>query len=240
LSEVDTPLLFIRDLESHSEPYRDIKGYEMWGKMLNHITKRLFDFSCTLVGSVILSPVLLVIALLIWIDSGRPIFYRGVRSGLYGKPFRIFKFRTMVGNAEKIGGPSTALNDPRLTRLGKFLRKYKLDELPQLFNILKGEMSVIGPRPQVEQYVKRYSPEEQIILTVKPGLTDYASIKFINLEQLLGDQDVDEKYIREIEPIKNELRVKYAKENSFFIDLKILFMTIMQMFRIKSIWNIQS
>ena len=121
----------------------------MWVKMSKHMAKRLFDFLCTLVGLLILSPILLVIALLIWIDSGRPIFYRGVRCGLYGKPFMMFKFRTMVVNAEKIGGPSTALNDPRLTRLGKFLRKYKLDELPQLFNILKGEMSVVGPRPQI-------------------------------------------------------------------------------------------
>jgi len=145
----------------------------------------------------------------------------------------------MVNDAEKIGGPSTALNDPRLTKIGKFLRKYKVDELPQFVNILQGKMSVVGPRPQVEGYTKLYDDDEKIILSVKPGLTDYASIKFINLDQVLGDESVDEKYLKEIEPQKNKLRMKYAKEHSFWIDIKIILMTFMQMLKIQTLWNIK-
>ncbi len=143
----------------------------------------------------------------------------------------------MVPEAEKIGGPSTALNDPRVTSTGKFLRKYKFDEFPQLINILRGEMSFVGPRPQVEKYTRLYTEEEKVILSVKPGLTDYASIRFINLDALLGDGDVDEKYLRIVEPEKNRLRVEYAKNPSFLKDMKILFWTIIQMFRIRSLWN---
>jgi lipopolysaccharide/colanic/teichoic acid biosynthesis glycosyltransferase len=144
----------------------------------------------------------------------------------------------MVPEAEEKGGPSTALNDPRLTKIGVFLRKYKLDELPQFINVLIGDMSVVGPRPQVEQYTKLYKDEEKIILTVKPGVTDYASIRFINLDQILGDERVDDKYLREIEPEKNRLRIKYAKEHSFRIDCKIIFLTMLQLSRIRSLWNI--
>lgn len=199
--------------------------------------KRLFDITTCLLSLPFLLPFFAITAIIIKVNSPGPVFYRGLRTGLGGKPFRIFKFRTMVVDAEKIGGPSTALNDPRLTRIGKFLRKYKIDELPQLINILNGEMSLVGPRPQVEKYTKLYNDEEQIILSVRPGLTDYASIEFINLDKLLGDQQVDEKYLREIEPEKNRLRMKYAKEASFLVDMKILFMTLIQMLRINSIWN---
>jgi lipopolysaccharide/colanic/teichoic acid biosynthesis glycosyltransferase len=204
------------------------------------IGKRLFDLIVSTISLIILSPLFLVIALLIKLNSKGPIFYRGVRSGLYGKPFKIFKFRTMVTNAEKVGGFSTALNDPRLTRMGRFLRKYKFDELPQFINVLKGEMSLVGPRPQVEHYTKLYNNEEKIILSVKPGLTDYASIQFINLDQILGDERVDEKYFQEIEPEKNRLRMKYAQEHSFLIDMKILILTFLNMLKIKSTWNIKN
>lgn len=199
--------------------------------------KRIFDFTMALCAITLLWPLLLLIAALIRIQSPGPIFYRGVRSGIHGNSFRIFKFRTMVPNAEKIGGPSTALNDPRLTPAGKFLRKYKLDEFPQLINILIGDMSFVGPRPQVEKYTKLYSGDEMFILAVKPGLTDYASIHFMNLDAILGDENVDEKYLREIEPEKNTLRIKYAKDNSFRIDIKILAMTFFQMLKIRSKWN---
>jgi len=202
--------------------------------------KRIFDFIAALCALLVLWPPLLIISILIITDSRGPIFYRGVRTGLHGKPFRIYKFRTMVIDAEKIGGPSTALNDPRLTRIGKFLRKYKFDELPQLINILIGDMSFVGPRPQVEYYTRSYSDEEKIILSVKPGLTDYASIHFINLDAILGDENVDEKYSREIEPLKNRLRIKYARRNNLFIDMKIILMTLTQMFKIKSKWNIKN
>jgi lipopolysaccharide/colanic/teichoic acid biosynthesis glycosyltransferase len=144
----------------------------------------------------------------------------------------------MIPDADKIGGPSTALNDPRLTRVGKILRKYKLDELPQLLNILRGEMSFVGPRPQVEFYTRQYSGDELLILTVKPGLTDYASVWFINLDEILGDDNVDKKYANEIEPQKNNLRIQYAKNNGFWIDMKILFMTFSRICGIKLAWNI--
>ena len=200
--------------------------------------KRLFDITTFLIGIPFLLPFFAIIALVIKLDSPGPIFYRGWRTGLGGKPFWIFMFRTMVVDAEKMGGPSTALNDPRLTEFGNFIRKYKIDELPQIINVLKGEMSLVGPRPQVEKYTRLYHDEEKIILSVRPGLTDYASIKFINLDQLLGDDSVDEKYLKEIEPEKNKLRLKYAKEHSFWVDIKIISITLIQMLRIKSIWNI--
>ena len=193
----------------------------------------------SLIALIVLSPVLVFLALIIKCESRGPIFYRGIRSGLNGTPFRILKFRTMVPDAEKIGGPSTGLNDPRLTRTGAFLRKYKLDELPQFINVLSGTMSIVGPRPQVEQYTKLYNDEEKVILSVKPGITDYASLHFINLDQLLGDHNVDDRYRQEIEPVKNRLRIKYATEQSFLVDCKIILHTILRVLKIESAWNIE-
>lgn len=138
--------------------------------------KRLFDIVFSLLGLIILSPFILVLAILIKEEDGGSVFYRGVRVGRHGKPFRIFKFRTMVVNAENIGGPSTPDDDPRITGIGRFLRKYKLDELPQLINVLKGEMSLVGPRPEVPHYVNMLTKEERAILSVRPGITDWASI----------------------------------------------------------------
>ena len=201
--------------------------------------KRFFDITACLIALPFIVPFFGAIGIIIKLNSPGPVFYRGWRIGLEGKTFRIIKFRTMVVDAEKIGGPSTALNDPRLTEFGKFLRKYKIDELPQIINVLKGEMSLVGPRPQVEEYTRLYDDNEKVILSVKPGLTDYASIEFINLDQVLGDDSVDEKYLKEIEPEKNKLRVKYVKEHSFGIDSKIIFVTMLKMLRIKSIWNIR-
>lgn len=194
--------------------------------------KRLFDIIFSFFGLIVISPFLGLIALLIKLDSPGPVFYRGTRIGKNGKPFRIFKFRTMVPNAEKAGGPSTALNDPRLTKIGKFLRTYKLDELPQLINILKGEMSFVGPRPQVKEYVQLYNEEEKIILTVRPGMTDYATIRYIYLDKALGNRDVDELYRKKIEPEKNKLRIKYAKHHSLLADVKIIFQTILAIIKI--------
>src|SRR5207245_5742371 len=129
-----------------------------------------FDLILSLLGLIVLAPLLAALALLIKLDSPGPVFYRGVRAGRNGKPFRIFKFRTMVMNADKIGGPSSAAGDPRITRVGQFLRRYKLDELPQLLNVLKGEMSLVGPRPEVLQYVAMFNTEEKAILSVPPGI----------------------------------------------------------------------
>ena len=202
------------------------------------MVKRLFDFVICIMMLPLVCPLLLVIAMIIKNNSPGPVFYRGVRIGLNGKPFKIYKFRTMVQNAESIGGPSTALNDPRLTRSGKFLRKYKIDELPQLINIICGEMSIVGPRPQVEKYTALYTEKENEILSVRPGLTDYSSVHFINLDEILGDDAVDEKYLKEIEPEKNRLRLKYVRDQSTWTDVRIIFMTIAKMLGMKSDWNI--
>lgn len=199
--------------------------------------KRIFDIVFSLFGLIFLFPFFIIAAIFIRIDSSGPVFYRPWRTGKDGKKFRVFKFRTMVENAEKLGGPSTAFEDVRLTKIGKFLRRYKIDEFPQLINILIGQMSVVGPRPQVEFYTNRYTEEEKIIFSVKPGLTDYATIEFINLDKILGDENVDEKYRKEIEPRKNELRLRYAKEHSFWIDLKIIFRTVLKLIQLRKLWN---
>jgi lipopolysaccharide/colanic/teichoic acid biosynthesis glycosyltransferase len=201
------------------------------------VIKRFIDFFFAIIGLLLSAPILFIVAALVKLNSPGPVFYRGIRTGKEGIPFRIFKFRTMVANAEALGGPSTAFNDPRLTRTGKFLRKYKLDELPQLINILQGEMSFVGPRPQVEEYTKLYDEKETLILSVKPGLTDYASLKFIHLDEILGDENVDDKYQTEVEPEKNRLRLKYVREQSLSTDFKIILKTIVMMFKTSLSWN---
>ena len=160
-------------------------------------------------------------------EDGGPVFYRGVRVGRFGNPFRIFKFRTMVLNAEKLGGPSTADDDPRITRMGKFIRKFKLDELPQLINVLKGEMSIVGPRPEVQMYVDMFTEEEKAILSVRPGITDWASIWNPDEGAILaGSPDPEKTYMEKIRPEKIRLQLKYVRERSFWNDLKIIVQTI--------------
>lgn len=188
--------------------------------------KRLFDLMASSTGLVLLAPVLLSIVVLIKLEAGGAVFYRGIRVGRHGKSFRIFKFRTMVVDAEKLGGPSTADDDPRITRIGKFLRKYKLDELPQLINVLKGEMSFVGPRPEVEQEVRLYNEEEKALLNVRPGITDYASIKFHNEGEILrGSADPHQAYREKIRPEKIRLGLEYVRDCSFKTDLKVLALT---------------
>ena len=178
-------------------------------------------------GFVVVSPVLLAIAILIKKEDGGPVFFRGVRVGRFGKPFRIFKFRTMVLNAEKLGGPSTADDDPRITRVGKFVRKFKLDELPQLINVLKGEMSIVGPRPEVQMYVDMFTEEEKAILSVRPGITDWASIWNPDEGAILaGSPDPEKTYMEKIRPEKIRLQLKYVRKRSFWNDLKIIAETI--------------
>ncbi|MBC7073989.1 sugar transferase [Candidatus Parcubacteria bacterium] len=195
--------------------------------------KRIFDFCVSLFGLIIFSPLFLIISILIKLDSPGPIFYRGERVGQFGKSFRIFKFRTMIKDAEKLGGPSTSADDPRLTKIGKFLRKYKLDELPQLINVLKGEMSLVGPRPEVKIYVDMMSPEErEKILSVKPGMTDLASLWDFHEEELLkGSSDPEKTYMEKIRPKKIKLQLEYVKNQSFLLDLKIIAKTILKLFK---------
>ena len=196
------------------------------------MSKRLFDFIFSFLGLVVLSPVFLVILILIKLEDGGPIFYRGVRLGRLGKPFRMFKFRTMVVHADKIGGPSTADDDPRITKIGRIIRKYKLDEIPQLINVLRGEMSFVGPRPEVQYYVNMFSEEEKAILSVRPGITDWASIWNPDEGALLaGSPDPEKMYMEEIRPEKIRLQLKYVKEHSPSIDLKIIFLTVNKIFK---------
>ena len=192
--------------------------------------KRLFDIVFSLLGLMLTTPILLILAILIKREDGGPVFYRGVRVGRHGKLFRIFKFRTMVVNAEKIGGSSTADDDPRITRIGKFIRKHKLDELPQLINVLKGEMSFVGPRPEVQHYVNMYTNEEKAILNVKPGITDWASMWNSDEGAILaGSTDAEKTYMEKIRPEKIRLQLKYVRKRSFFVDLKIIFQTLFKL-----------
>lgn len=193
--------------------------------------KRLFDILFSSLGLIVMFPILIFSGIAIKLDSQGPALYRGKRIGRYGKPFRIYKFRAMVVNAEKLGGSSTAADDPRITNTGKYIRKYKLDELPQLINVLKGEMSFVGPRPQVPEDVALYTKEEKSILSVRPGITDWASIKYHNEGEILqGSSDPDQAYIEKIRPGKIKLELEYVRNYSFWIDLKILLKTIKTLF----------
>lgn len=188
--------------------------------------KRVFDVVFSLLGLLLIAPVLLLIGVLVRLASPGPILYRGVRVGRNGKAFCILKFRTMIVDAELRGGSATAEDDPRLTSIGKFLRRYKLDELPQLVNVLKGDMSFVGPRPEVQKYVDRYSREEKAILKLRPGITDWASIWNSNEAAVLeGSSDPERTYEELILPTKVALQLKYLKNHSCFTDLKILFHT---------------
>ncbi len=191
------------------------------------MAKRVFDIAVSLLGLLLLSPLMAIIAAIVRLDSPGPVFYRGVRTGRHGVPFGMLKFRTMIANAEQVGGTSTAETDPRITRAGAFLRRYKLDELPQLVNVLKGEMSLVGPRPEVEEYTRLYSNEEKAILSVRPGITDLSSIRFRQLNAMLARADDPDRYFAEkILPDKNRLRMEYVRRKSFLLDLKILFQTL--------------
>jgi lipopolysaccharide/colanic/teichoic acid biosynthesis glycosyltransferase len=189
--------------------------------------KRLSDIVFSSFGLLILSPLLLGLAALIKLDSRGPVFYRGARVGLFGKSFRIFKFRTMIENAELIGTSSTPEDDPRVTRFGRILRKYKLDELPQLLNVLVGQMSLVGPRPQVLWAVERYTPDEKALLSVRPGITDYASIRFREEGEILrGSTNPDKDYFEKIHSEKTRLGLEYIRRKSFCLDLQILMKTL--------------
>jgi lipopolysaccharide/colanic/teichoic acid biosynthesis glycosyltransferase len=186
------------------------------------LSKRCIDVLLSVVAIALFSPVFLAVAVLIRLSSPGPILYRGLRAGRKGRTFHILKFRTMVVDAEKKGGASTAADDPRLTRFGRVLRRHKLDELPQFFNVLGGSMSLVGPRPQVLAYTDKYQGEERLILNMRPGITDLASLYFSDMDKVLGSGDVDARYAREIEPVKNALRLRYVKEASLLLDLRIL------------------
>ena len=189
--------------------------------------KRLFDILFSLTGIIILIPFFCVFAILIIVDSGFPVFYSQTRVGMNGVDFSLMKFRTMKKDADKKGLLTVGEKDSRITSFGYFLRKYKLDELPQLFNVLIGDMSLVGPRPEVRKYVDMYSDEQKKVLSAIPGITDYASIEYSNENELISrSENPEEFYINEIMPTKLKLNLKYIAEQSFFTDLKIILTTI--------------
>ena len=208
--------------------------------MMYDISKRAVDMAVSLVAVIVLFPIMLLISVAIKVTSPGSLLYRGVRAGRDNQSFHILKFRTMVVDAEKKGGFSTSINDHRFTSIGRFLRRYKLDELPQFFNVIAGHMSLVGPRPQVLYYTDKYVGDEKLILSVRPGITDIASLYFSDMDKTLGSGNVDEKYENEIEPIKNVLRVRYVKERSFFLDIRILIETAFKMIGINNVTGLNT
>lgn len=196
------------------------------------MAKRAFDFLSALLGLILLFPFFLLIGLLIKLDSAGPVFYLQERVGEKGKLFNLFKFRTMRMGADKSTAITVGNRDPRITRFGYYLRKFKVDELPQLINVVIGNMSLVGPRPELKKFVDLYSSEQRKVIAVKPGITDYASIKFRNENELLaGKTDPVEFYIEQIMPVKLELNLKYIQNQSFLLDIKIIYQTIISIFK---------
>lgn len=193
--------------------------------------KRLFDILVSLILLVLLSPVFLAISLLVIFDSRGGVFYKQIRVGQFGKDFKLFKFRTMRPDSDKKGLLTVGARDNRITKVGYYLRKFKLDELPQLLNVLGGSMSLVGPRPEVRKYVDLYTEEQAKVLNVKPGITDYASIEYINENDVLANSSDPEKtYIEEIMPAKLELNQIYIKNPGLVQDLRILVLTVRKIF----------
>ena len=202
----------------------------LWDGTLSHpfyskVVKRALDFLLALI--LLIPGCILMLPLAVWVklDSPGPVFYRALRGGYHNKPFYIMKFRSMVVDADKTGG-CTALNDSRVTRAGKVMRRLKLDELPQLFNIIKGDMSFVGPRPELLLYTTQYTPEQECILWVRPGITDRSSIVYIAQDELVGEENPVENFEKYILPEKNRLRVEYAKSQCFTLDMQLFFETI--------------
>lgn len=201
------------------------------------VLKRILDVVVALVGLVVLFPLFIVLAIWVKATSPGPILYAGKRVGKNGKPFRMLKFRTMVVNADKLGASSTSDDDARLTSAGKFMRRFKLDELPQLVNVVNGEMSFVGPRPQVEWAVNLYTPEERGLLAVRPGITDFASLRFRNEGEILrGSTDPDRDYLEKIAPQKIRLGLYYVRNYSLLVDVKILVATLLSIAGLDPSW----
>ena len=189
--------------------------------------KRLFDIIFSALGIIILSPIFLLLWFTIKLESHGPALFMQTRVGKNNKDFKLIKFRSMYLNSESFGQLTVGMRDPRITNVGYTLRKYKLDELPQLLNVLKGDMSLVGTRPEVRKYVNMYTPEQMKVLEVNPGITDYASIQFINENQLLANaENPDEYYINNIMPKKLEMNLQYIKSNNPFKDISLILKTI--------------
>lgn len=196
-----------------------------------NITKRIFDIISSLIVLILLSWLFIIISIWILLDSGGGVFYRQIRVGKNGKEFGLLKFRSMRTGADK-SGQLTVGNDSRVTAVGKFIRKTKIDEFPQLINIIKGDMSVVGPRPEVPKYVALYKDEQKKVLSVRPGLTDLASLKYFDEQEILGKSNDPEKtYIQEVMPEKLRLNLQYVSERSLILDISLIFKTIVRIFR---------
>ena len=198
--------------------------------IINKFFKRFFDIIVSLIGIIILGIFLIIISIIIKCTSEGPVFFKQIRVGQSGKEFKIFKFRTMVVNAESLGTQITIGKDKRITKIGHFLRKYKIDELPQLFNVFIGEMSFVGPRPEVPKYVAMYNETQRKVLSVRPGITDLASIRYRNEKEILGRaknaDEAEDMYINEIMPDKLKLNLEYIEKSNVFFDIYIIFKTI--------------
>ncbi|MCI5726362.1 MAG: sugar transferase [Clostridium sp.] len=198
--------------------------------IINKFFKRFFDIIVSLIGIIILGIFLIIISIIIKCTSEGPVFFKQIRVGQSGKEFKIFKFRTMVVNAESLGTQITIGKDKRITKIGHFLRKYKIDELPQLFNVFIGEMSFVGPRPEVPKYVAMYNETQREVLSVRPGITDLASIRYRNENEILGRaknaDEAEDMYINEIMPDKLKLNLEYIEKSNVFYDIYIIFKTI--------------
>lgn len=189
--------------------------------------KRTLDLIFSLIGLFLLAPMFLVLIVIISLESAGGPFYSQERIGKNGVPFKLFKFRSMKLNSDRAGLITVGAHDSRITKSGRFIRKFKLDEFPQLFNVLTGEMSIVGPRPEVAKYVALYTPEQKKVLTVLPGLTDYASLEYFDENELLAESEDPEKtYIEEVLPEKIRLNLKYIEDQSTSTDLKIILKTL--------------
>ena len=193
--------------------------------------KRIFDLVASTLVLVALSPITLIIALAVRLDSPGPIFYRARRVGQHGKLFTLYKFRSMVAEADKQGPGITAAGDARVTRVGRVLRRAKLDELPQLFNVLRGEMSLVGPRPEDPRYVALYTPEQREVLQVRPGITSPASVRYRNEEAVLVGDDWEKTYIEEVMPAKLMVDLEYVRSTGLWRDVVILWRTFLALWR---------
>ncbi len=193
--------------------------------------KRLFDILFSVIILIVLSPIFILVSILIIIDNGFPIFYLQKRVGKHFQEFNLIKFRSMKKNADKKGLLTVGSNDNRITQIGYYLRKLKIDELPQFINVLKGEMSVVGPRPEVKKYVDLYTNEQKLVLSIKPGITDYASLKYIDENDILSQSENPEKtYINKVMPEKLSINLEYIHHYSFWSDIKIIAQTFFKMF----------
>lgn len=207
---------------------------------INNILKRIFDFTVSIILFILLSPLLLIIAIAIKLDSKGPIFYKQKRITQGLKEFNLIKFRTMKVGAEKEGYLTVGMKDPRITNIGFFLRKYKLDELPQLINVIKGDMSLVGPRPELKHRIEKLSPEQKkYYIKYKPGITCYASLKYIKENEILEKanlktkEEIEEYYLKNILPVKIRINQRYSQNPTILHDIKILFLTLLKILKLR-------